>query len=275
MRRKLGLFSAFLLFFTLGAFAQEHDHAGAHETSGMIKKREAKVDVRLNHGTRLSFPSSPGDAMAYLSLPEGKGKHPAVIVIQEWWGMNDWVMQQADKLAKQGYVALAVDLYRGKATADPAVAHELMRGMPEDRALADLKAGFNYLAARPDVDASRIGSIGWCMGGGYSLSLAIAEPRLAAAVINYGRLVTDPATIAKIKAPLLGNFGGDDRGITPADVNAFSKALQAAGRSGDMKVYEGAGHGFMNANNTAGYNETATRDAQSRIDTFFAKHLHG
>jgi carboxymethylenebutenolidase len=275
MRRKLGLVSAFLLFFTLGAVAQEHDHAGGHETSGMIKKKEPKLDVRINRGTRVSFPSSPGDGMAYLSLPEGKGKHPAVIVIQEFWGLNEWVMQQADNLAKQGYVALAVDLYRGKATADPAVAHELMRGMPEDRAMADLKAGFNYLAARADVDVSHIGSIGWCMGGGYSLALATSEPRLAAAVINYGRLVTDPATIAKINAPLLGNFGGDDQGISAADVNAFSKALQAAGKSGDMKVYEGAGHGFMNVNNSAGYNEQATRDAQTRIDTFLAKHLHG
>src|SRR6185369_11658106 len=163
-------------------------------------------------GTTVSYPSSPGKASGYLALPPGAGKHPAIILVHEWWGLNDWVKQQADRFAREGYVALAVDLYRGKATSDPNEAHELMRGMPEDRANADLVAAFDYLTKRKDVDAKHIGSIGWCMGGGYSLSLATHEPKLAACVVNYGRLVTDPKTIAKIHAPILGNFGGKDRG---------------------------------------------------------------
>ena len=108
---------------------------------------------------------------------------PAVIVIHEWWGLDNWVREQTDRLAQQGYVALAVYLYRGKSTSDPKEAHELMRGLPEDRAMSDLKAAFNYLASRPDVEPTAIGVIGWCMGGGYSLALATQEPRLAAAVI--------------------------------------------------------------------------------------------
>src|SRR5258708_6095894 len=98
-----------------------------------------------------------------VALPTGDGKHPAVLVIQEWWGLNDWIKDDTKRFADKGYVALAVDLYRGKSTTDAGEAHELMRGMPEDRAMADIKAAFELLAARPDVDAQHIGIIGWCM----------------------------------------------------------------------------------------------------------------
>jgi carboxymethylenebutenolidase len=221
----------------------------------------------------VSFPSLAGDASAYLADPGGKGKHPGLIVVQEWWGLNDWIKQQADRYAKEGYVAIAPDLYRGKTTTDPAVAHELMRGMPQDRAIADLKAAFDYLAKRKDVDAKRIGVIGWCMGGGYALDLTLAEPRIAATVVNYGHLMADPASIAKIHAPILGNFGENDQGIPPADVRAFDDALKKGGKSSDIKIYEGAGHAFMNPNNKGGYVKTAADDAQSRINAFLRKTL--
>ncbi len=224
-------------------------------------------------GMMVSFKSTPGKASAYLAVPDGKGKHPGLIVVQEWWGIDDWIKEQTDRYAKEGYVAIAPDLYRGKSTTDPAVAHELSRGLPEDRAMADLKAAFRYLADRKDVDPRRIGVIGWCMGGGYALDLALAEPRIAATVINYGHLMTDPATIAKIHAPILGNFGADDRGIPPADVRAFEAALNKEGKPNDIKIYEGAGHGFMNPNNKAGYVKTAADDAQTRIDAFLSKTL--
>jgi carboxymethylenebutenolidase len=224
-------------------------------------------------GTSVSFPSSPGNASGYLALPASAGKHPAVILVHEWWGLNDWVKEQADRFAAQGYVALAVDLYRGKATADPAEAHELMRGMPEDRANADLVAAFKYLAKRKDVNAKRIGSIGWCMGGGYSLSLAMNEPKLAACVVNYGHLMTDPKNIARIHAPILGNFGGKDRGIPPADVEAFRDAMVKAGKSIDVKIYANSGHAFMNPNNKEGYVAVDAADAQKRIDAFLTAKL--
>jgi carboxymethylenebutenolidase len=219
------------------------------------------------------FPSLAGEGSGYLALPSSKGNHPAVIVIQEWYGLNDWVKQQADRFAGRGYVALAPDLYHGSVAKDANEAHELMRGLPHDRAMADLRGAFKLLAARKDVDASRIGVIGWCMGGGYALDLALAEPRLAAAVINYGHLVADPATVAKLSAPLLGNFGGADRGIPPKDVEAFEKALKAGGKTSDIKIYPGAGHAFMNPNNKEGYMKEAADDAWKRIDTFLAKTL--
>ena len=221
----------------------------------------------------INFPTEPAGGGGFLAAPATAGKHPALIVIQEWWGVNDWVREQTERFARQGYVALAVDLYRGKAATTQDEAHELMRGLPHDRAMADLKAGFAYLAARKDVDGRRIGVIGWCMGGGYALDLAVAEPRLAAAVINYGHLMVDGKTIASIKPPLLGNFGAEDRGIPVADVKAFDAALKKAGKSSDIKIYEGAGHAFMNPNNTGGYVKSAADDAWARIDAFLAKRL--
>jgi carboxymethylenebutenolidase len=223
----------------------------------------------------VQFKSAAGEAQGYLALPASDtGKHPAIIVIQEWWGLNDWVREQADRFAKEGYVALAVDLYRGKSTTSADEAHELMRGLPEDRAMADLKGGFHYLASRRDVDPKRIGVIGWCMGGGYSLMLAASEPRLSAAVVNYGHLMTDAKTIHGIKVPLLGNFGAEDRGIPAADVKSFEATLHKEGKKADFKVYDGAGHAFMNPNNKGGYVAAAAADAWQRIDRFFAEHLH-
>ncbi len=221
----------------------------------------------------VSFKSGDETVSAYLALPEGAGRHPAVIVIHEWWGLNDWVKEQAQNLAQEGYVALAVDLYRGKSATTSDEAHELSRGLPQDRGVRDLKASFDYLAARPDVKADKIGSTGWCMGGGYSIQLAVAEPRLAACIINYGSMPTDAAVIAKIKAPVLGNFGADDRGIPPAAVHAFEDAMKSAGKSVDAKIYDGAGHAFENPNNKNGYRPEAAKDAWERTLAFFRKHL--
>jgi len=221
----------------------------------------------------VSYKSGDETVSGYLALPEGGGKHPALLVIHEWWGLNDWVKQQAESFAKQGYVALAVDLYRGKTGTTPDEAHILMRGLPDDRGLRDLEAAFAYLASRPDVDAKKIGSIGWCMGGSWSIKLAEDQPKLAAFVVNYGSLPTDPAIIARIQAPMLGNFGADDKGIPPEAVHAFEGAMKSAGKTPDIKIYEGAGHAFQNPDNKAGYRPEAAADANKRIDAFFAKNL--
>jgi carboxymethylenebutenolidase len=221
----------------------------------------------------VNFPSGKDTISAFLAVPDKPGQHPALIVIHEWWGLNDWVKEQTEKLAAQGYVALAVDLYRGKVAADASEAHELMRGLPQDRAIRDLQAAFAYLGARKDVRADRIGSIGWCMGGGLSLQLAIHQPHLAACVVNYGSLPTDPNDIQQIIAPVLGNFGAEDRGITPADVIAFEKTMKGLNRRVDFKVYDGAGHAFENPNNTTGYRPEAAADAWSRTLEFLRKAL--
>jgi carboxymethylenebutenolidase len=177
-------------------------------------------------------------------------------------------------LAAQGCVVLAVDLYRGKATADASEAHELMRGLPQDRAVKDLQAAFAYLGARKDVKQNRVAAIGWCMGGGLALQLAIHQPRLSATVVNYGALPTDPNDLQQIVGPILGNFGADDRGITPADVNAFEASMKKINRYVDIKIYPGAGHAFENPTNTTGYRPEATANAWARTLAFLHKALY-
>ena len=123
-----------------------------------------------------------------------------------------------------GYAALAIDLYRDKVATTPDEAHEIMRGVPEDRANRDLLAATAYLRSLTTVDSKRMGSIGWCMGGGYAFDLAVLDPKLKVAVINYGHLAADDATLKKIHASILGIFGGKDQGIPVADVNKFESA---------------------------------------------------
>ena len=219
----------------------------------------------------VSIKSGTETISGFLVLPDSAGPHPGLVVIHEWWGLNDWVKEQAQKFADQGYASLAVDLYRGKVATDAGTAHELMRGLPQDRAIRDMKAAFAYLVSRPEVNKNKIGSVGWCMGGGLSLQLAIHEPKLAACAMNYGSMPTDVADIGRIKSPILGNFGAEDQGITPDDVHAFEKAMKAAHKSVDMKIYDGAGHAFENPNNKGGYRPEAAADAWSRMVAFFDK----
>ncbi len=220
----------------------------------------------------VTFKSDGDTVKAVAYTPEGKGPFPAIIVIHEWWGLNDWVKEQANKLADQGYLALAVDFYRGKVAATRDEAHELSRA-PADRVMRDSQAAFGYLQSRPDVKKDRIGAIGWCWGGGYSLQLAIAEPTLAADVINYGDVSASADELKKINAPVLGLFGAQDRGITPDDVKKFGEQMDKLGKKGDITIYPDAGHGFQNPVNGAGYKPEDTADAWSKILMFFARHL--
>jgi carboxymethylenebutenolidase len=226
-------------------------------------------------GTMVSYPSGSETVSGYLAMPEGAGKYPAIVVIQEWWGVNDFIKGKADAFAKKGYAALAVDLYRGKVTDNPDTAHQLMRGLPDDRAMRDLKAAVAYLRSRPDVDGAKIASIGWCMGGGLALDLAVAEPSLAGAVIYYGHLMTDPKTIAALRVPLLGNFGGQDLGIPPESVREFEAAAKKDGKSVDFKIYPDAGHQFASSRDPAIFKPADASDANARTDAFLAKVLRG
>jgi len=223
--------------------------------------------------TDVSYKSGDETVHGILYTPAGAGPFPAIVAIHEWWGLNDWVKDQAGKLADQGYVTLAIDLYRGKVAKDPDMAHQIMRGVPEDRAKRDLAAAVTYLKSQKNVKADKIGSIGWCMGGGYSLDVALQEPTLAATVINYGHLATDPAALKKINAPILGLFGAQDQGIPPDDVNKFAQQLKSMGKSVDIKIYSDAGHAFENPNNKDGYCAADAADAWQRTVAFFAAHL--
>jgi carboxymethylenebutenolidase len=221
----------------------------------------------------VSYMSGEDTVQAVIYAPEGKGPFPGILVIHEYWGLNDWVKEQASKLADQGYVALAIDLYRGKVATTPDEAHEIMRGVPEDRAARDLHAAFEFLKSQSNVKKDRIASIGWCMGGGYSFNVALQEPTLTADVINYGHLATDPESLKKINASILGIFGGQDRGITVEDVKKFEQSMKQMGKKVEIVIYPNAGHAFENPNNKAGYRADDAADAWKRTVKFLAETL--
>ena len=221
----------------------------------------------------VAYKSGDETVQAVLYAPEGKGPFPGILVIHEWWGLNDWVKEQALKLSDQGYVTLAIDLYRGKVATTPDEAHEIMRGVPEDRAARDLHAAFEFLKSQSNVKKDRIASIGWCVGGGYSFDVALQEPALTADVINYGHLASDSESLKKINASILGLFGGQDRGIPPADVKKFEQSMKQMGKKVEVVIYPNAGHGFENPNNTAGYRAEDAADAWKRTVNFLANTL--
>jgi len=219
------------------------------------------------------YMSGPDTVLAYLCRPDDPGKHPGVIAIHEWWGLTKWVKDQAEKIASHGYVVLAIDLYRGAVASDAEEAHELMRGLPEDRATRDLQTAVEYLRSRKEVQKDKIASVGWCMGGSYSLQADLSIPDLAACIVCYGRLATEDATISGLSAPLMGIYGEEDKGIPAESVRVFEKQAKGLGRDVTMYIYPDAGHAFMNNTNKTGYNEEATQDAWKKIFAFLDSHL--
>jgi carboxymethylenebutenolidase len=204
----------------------------------------------------------------FLALPPRPGPHRAIIAIHEWWGLTTWVKEQVMNLAANAYVVLALDLYQGKVTTNSLEARKLKRDLPEERAIRAMKAAFDYLACRSDVDSQHISSLGWSMGGALALQLAINEPRLAACVVNYGALPTSLADIQKINARTLGIFGSLDRGIPRHKVRAFEKRMNAVHKPIEIIIYEGAGHAFENCANKRAYRPHAAADAWLRTLTF-------
>jgi carboxymethylenebutenolidase len=209
---------------------------------------------------------------AYLSLPENsKPPLPAVLVIHEWWGLNDHIRHWTDRLAADGYAALAVDLYGGKTADDSEDAMTLMKAVDEARAQEILSAAHRFLREDPRIAAKRRGVIGWCFGGGWALQHAIATPDLDAAVIYYGRPVTDEAALAKIHAQLLGVFADKDKSIPPQAVDDLAAALKRAGKTIELHRYD-AEHGFANPSG-ARYDETSASDAWQHVRAFLRNQL--
>jgi carboxymethylenebutenolidase len=240
-----------------------------------LARQAAAAEVKTQD---ITFKSGDEEIKGFLAVPEGAGPFPAVVVIQEWWGLTGWIKENAKHLAAQGYVALAPDLYRGKVADTMDAARQLMMGLPQDRALRDLKAAVDVLAARKDVKRERLGVIGWCMGGGYALQLALANHRIKACTICYGRLVTDPEKLKPLAASILGIFAGEDPGIPPKTVHEFEDALKKDKKTEAIFIFEGAQHGFMRPANDAGakspaYKADAAKEAWQRIDRFFADTL--
>jgi carboxymethylenebutenolidase len=209
-------------------------------------------------------------ASAYLSLPEGSPK-AGLLVIHEWWVLNQHIQHWADRLAADGYAALAVDLYGGKTAETPDQAMELMKAVDGERARAILQAAHGFLQQDPRIQAQRTGVIGWCFGGAWSLQSALAMPELDAAVIYYGRLETDPQKLRAIRAPILGVFAENDQGIPLDTVKQFDAALDTAEVDHSIHTYA-AEHAFANPS-SGRYDEGAAADAWSKVRAFLAERL--
>ncbi len=226
-------------------------------------------------GTMTEITSGSEKIQAYVARPAGEAKKggPAVVVIQEWWGLNDWVKATADRVAGMGYVAIAPDLYRGQVATDPQLAHELMRGLPDERAIRDVRAAAAFVRADANGGAKRVGVIGFCMGGRLSLLSSLDKGPFDATVICYGSPETYPARLKTLKAPVLGIFGGADRGIGADQTDALVAGLKKAGRKGEVMVYPGAQHGFLNDFRPAQYDSVGAPKAWEKITGFFAANL--
>jgi carboxymethylenebutenolidase len=220
------------------------------------------------------------NATGYLVYPSDNAtepnKLPAVVMIHEWWGLNQNIKNMAEQLANEGYVVLAVDLYNGEVATESGRAGELSRSVrsSQQTAVENLRASVQYVSSLPNVNASRVASLGWCFGGGYSLQLALnseAQP-LAATVIYYGTLVTERNELSKISWPVLGVFGSTDQSIPVDTVRKFESALDASGITNEIYVYEGVGHAFANPSGD-NYAPEETADAWKKTLDFLGKYV--
>jgi carboxymethylenebutenolidase len=203
---------------------------------------------------------------AYLSLPQGSGPFPAIVVIHEWWGLNANIEHWADRLASAGWAALAVDLYDGKVTDTPDAAMAAMKAVDPAKAKATLGAAVDFLATDARVRATKRAVIGWCFGGGWSLQAGLDFPQLDGVIMYYGQLETDPAKLTAIKGRLLGIFGTRDKGIPPAEVQKFDAALADAKVPHQIFSYD-AEHAFANPSNPK-YDEKSSSEAWSHVLAF-------
>ncbi len=200
------------------------------------------------------------------------GKSPGLVVVHEWWGLNDQIKGVAGSLAEKGYAAIVPDLYGRKVATEGALAHELSRGLEDGKVVKTLRAAVAALRADASVDRERIGIIGFCMGGKYALLTALEEDALSASVVCYGSVVTDSEGLKRLRCPVLGVFGEKDNGIPPSMAKTFEEAAKKAGKDVACRIYEKVGHAFLNEAKE-GYKPDVAERAWRDIHEFLAKHL--
>lgn len=240
--------------------------AQAHVHDPPPRTKEAAPAAK---GSMIDIKVGDQTSQAYVSKPKGKAKG-GLLVLHEWWGLTDWVKHMADQLADQGYLALAVDLYKGKSTDNPDEARQLMQSKDEKWGDAVEEAGLEWLKANDG--GAKVATIGWCMGGGESLKASLNDPKdVTATVMFYGFPIMDVARLKTLKGPILGLWGNQDKAIPPEKVAEFDKALTEAGVKHEFHAYD-AGHGFANPSSGA-YKTDAAKDAWEKTKAFLRKNL--
>lgn len=226
--------------------------------------------------TMVQYPSGKVEMKAFVAAPHTKEKRPTIIIVQEWWGLTDHMKDIARRYAGEGYVAIAPDLYSRLGhvlTTDAGEAGKLMNTLKQEDGLADLNATVAYLKSVPEVDPTRIGITGFCMGGSYALMLPCVNPEIKAAVPFYGQIPNPDTPIQKLACPVLYIYGEDDGWITKADVQRLAAALKKYNKPGEIKTYPGAPHAFFRDTDSSVYRPEAAKDAWARAKAFFKQHL--
>ena len=226
--------------------------------------------------TTVQYPSGNVTMRAYVAAPQTKERRPAIIVVQEWWGLTNHIKDVSCRFAAEGYVAIAPDLYSrlGNAlTTDAGEAGKLMNTLQQEDGLKDLNATVAYLKSVPEVDATRIGVTGFCMGGSYALMLPCVNKDIKAAAPFYGQVPNPDALLQQLSAPVLYIYGEDDGWITKADVQRLAAGLKKYNKPGEIKTYPGAPHAFFRDTDKSVYRPEAAKDAWARTTAFFKQHL--
>src|SRR2546421_1310302 len=223
-------------------------------------------------GEMVEFQSNGATTRGYLSIPE-KGSGPGVVVIQEWWGLVDHIKDVCDRFSREGYVALAPDLYHGETTKSPDEAGKLMMALRIDEAEKDLRGAISYLLNHTATTGGRVGTIGFCMGGALSLYAASKNPQVGACVVFYGIHPNIKPDLENLEAPVLGIYAEKDSFVPPEAVRELEGKLKERGCEAEMHIYPDTDHAFFNDQRPDVYNARAAQDAWQRVLQFFAKHL--
>jgi carboxymethylenebutenolidase len=206
-------------------------------------------DARDPGKRNVSYPGPNGVTLqGYLATPGSSGRSPAVVMVHEWWGLNHDTTVLADALAREGFVVLAADAFRGSVAQSPADARKQVTETPREQIAADLDAALDFLRSHPQVDADRVASMGFCFGGTQSMFMGTRNSELAAVVIFYGGgPIQDAAQLGSLKdaGPVLGIYGKEDRGIPVEQVRKFEEAMEARGVENTVTIYPGVGHAFV------------------------------
>jgi carboxymethylenebutenolidase len=223
-----------------------------------------------NHVTSSEMITYFGDVSGYLAKPVYGENYPGIIMIHEWWGLNENIKEMADKLASHGYIVLAVDLYDGDVATTSEQARQLITTFDSEYGIQNMNAAVSLLS--DNYSADTIGSIGWCFGGGQSLNLAVNNSEMDATVIYYGSLQTNPETLSSIDWPILGIFAELDKGIPVATVNEFESALTEASVENQIHIYDGVDHAFANPSGER-YAPDESKDAWDKTILFLESNL--
>ena len=223
-------------------------------------------------GREIEFQSDGSAARGYLAAEGGADSQPGLILVHEWWGLNEHVKDLARRFAEQGYVVLAPDLYDGAITKDAEEAGKLMQGLNQTKALEKLNGAVAYLQSLPSVDSESIGVTGFCMGGTFALLLAAHNKSVKASAPFYGDIPPDDE-LKNLSAPVLFIGAENDFWITKDKMDRLDEGLKKYGKEGEVKVYEGVGHAFFNDTRPEAYDKDAAEDAWRRVTSFFAEKL--